>query len=59
MFTPSVAEVAWARQVVAAFDDADHAGKGAIRVDGKMVELLHLEEAQRTLAIAELVAVRG
>ncbi|MEH3101513.1 HpcH/HpaI aldolase/citrate lyase family protein [Sphingomonas adhaesiva] len=55
VFTPSADQVDWARKVVAAFDAAEHAGKGAIRVDGKMVELLHLEEAQRTLAIAELV----
>ncbi|MEH3047272.1 HpcH/HpaI aldolase/citrate lyase family protein [Sphingomonas adhaesiva] len=55
VFTPSDAEVAWARKVTAAFDSPEHAGKGAIRVEGKMVELLHLEEARRTLAVVEAV----
>ncbi|MFM2301000.1 MAG: hypothetical protein RLZZ84_736 [Pseudomonadota bacterium] len=56
VFTPSAAEVAWAQAVVAAFNLPENAGKGAIRVDGKMVELLHLEQAQRVLAVAAAVA---
>jgi citrate lyase subunit beta/citryl-CoA lyase len=56
VFTPSEEEVAWARQVAAAFDAPDAADKGALRVAGKMVERLHLEEARRTLAIATAVA---
>ena len=54
-FSPSGEEVAWARAVVAAFDDPANAGKGAIRVEGRMVELLHRDEARRTLAIAASV----
>ncbi len=56
VFTPNEGEVAWARLVVAAFDLPENAGKGAIKVDGKMVELLHLEQAQRVLAIAAAVS---
>lgn len=52
VFTPSADEVAWARTVVAAFELPEHQGKGAIRVEGKMVERLHLAEAERTLAVA-------
>lgn len=52
VFTPSAADVARAEAIVAAFADPANAGKGAIRVEGKMVELLHLAQAQRTLAIA-------
>lgn len=52
VFTPSAAEVDWAEAVVAAFALPENAGKGAIRVEGKMAELLHLEQAQRLLAIA-------
>lgn len=51
-FSPSAEEVAWARAVEAAFADPAAAGRGAIRVDGRMVELLHLEQARRTLAMA-------
>lgn len=56
VFTPSADEVEWAGKVVAAFASVANAAKGAIRVDGKMVERLHLDEAERTLAIAAAVA---
>jgi citrate lyase subunit beta/citryl-CoA lyase len=49
-FSPSEAEVAWARAVVAAFSTPEADGRGAISIDGQMVERLHLSEAQRTLA---------
>ena len=48
-FGPSAAELAWARAVVAAFAAPEAAGKGAIRLDGAMVERLHLAEAERLL----------
>lgn len=53
VFSPSDDEVAWARAVIAAFASPENAGKGAIQVDGKMAELLHLEQARRTLAMAQ------
>jgi citrate lyase subunit beta/citryl-CoA lyase len=56
VFTPTADEVAWAEAIDAAFKDPQNAGKGAIRIDGKMVELLHLEDARRTLAVAALCA---
>jgi citrate lyase subunit beta/citryl-CoA lyase len=52
VFTPDADEVAWAEAVAAAFDLPEHHGRGAIRVDGRMVERLHLEEARRVLALA-------
>ncbi len=51
-FSPDDVQIAWATRLVAAFDDPENAGKGAIRLDGKMVERLHLEEAHRVLAMA-------
>ncbi|SNS83333.1 citrate lyase subunit beta / citryl-CoA lyase [Sphingomonas laterariae] len=51
-FTPDAAAIAWARAIVAAFAEPDNAQKGAIRVDGKMVERLHLAQAERDLAVA-------
>ncbi|AXJ95623.1 MULTISPECIES: CoA ester lyase [unclassified Sphingomonas] len=51
-FGPDAAEIAWARAVVAAFAAPEAAGKGAIRLDGAMVERLHLAEAKRILAMA-------
>lgn len=52
VFAPSARAVAEAKAIVAAFALPENTGKGAIRVDGRMVELLHREEAERTLAIA-------
>lgn len=49
-FAPTEAEVAFARAVVAAFAAPEAADKGAIRVEGEMVERLHLEQAQALLA---------
>jgi citrate lyase subunit beta/citryl-CoA lyase len=49
-FTPSEAEVAHARAVVAAF--ADNPGAGALSLDGRMIDRPHLLQAQRILAAA-------
>lgn len=59
VFAPSAEEVEWARTIVAAFDAPENAGKGAIKVEGKMVELLHRDDAHRTIALAEAIAGRG
>lgn len=49
-FSPSEEDLAWSRAVVAAFADPANAGRGALRVNGAMVERLHLAEAERMLA---------
>ena len=56
IFAPSDAEVAWAEKLAAAFAAPENAGRGAIEVDGRMVELLHLQMAERTLALAKAIA---
>ena len=58
IFAPSPDEIAEAEAIVAAFDDPAHAGRGAIRVDGKMVERLHLAQAEVLLARARRIAAR-
>jgi citrate lyase subunit beta / citryl-CoA lyase len=56
VFAPDADEVAWARTILAAFDAPEAQGKGAIRIEGRMVELLHRDEARRTVALAEAIA---
>lgn len=56
VFSPSEDELAWANAVIAAFALPENAGKGAIRVEGKMTELLHLEQAKRLVAVAARIA---
>jgi len=55
-FSPSADEIEFARKIISAFELPENAGKGAITVDGKMVELLHAEMARRTVAIADAIA---
>jgi citrate lyase subunit beta/citryl-CoA lyase len=50
-FTPSEAEIAHARAVVAAFESNPQAG--ALALDGRMIDRPHLVQAQRILAMAE------
>lgn len=57
-FSPSEAEVAWARRINAIFDEPENAARGAIQVDGKMVERLHAEMGKRVIAIADAIAAR-
>lgn len=56
VFAPSAAEVAQARKIVVAFKTAEAEGKGVVLVDGKLVENLHVEMAQHTVALAEAIA---
>ncbi|MEV0066032.1 MULTISPECIES: CoA ester lyase [unclassified Amycolatopsis] len=56
IFAPSPAEIDHARRVIAAFDEARAAGRGVVTVDGRMIENLHVEEAQRVLALAAAVS---
>ena len=55
-FGPSAADVAWARKIIAAFEEARAAGKGVVVVEGKLVENLHVAEARRLVTLAEAIA---
>ena len=57
-FSPDPEAVAWARVVVDAFAQPGTGDKGVLKVDGRMVERLHLAQAQRLIAIAEAIAAR-
>ncbi|WP_024511227.1 CoA ester lyase [Bradyrhizobium sp. ARR65] len=59
IFTPPAEEVAQARRIIAAFELPENAGRGAISLDGQMVERLHAEMAKRTIAIADAIAAMG
>lgn len=55
-FAPSEEEVASAKTIIAAFEEAQADGKGVVVVNGRLVENLHVEEAQRQLALADAIA---
>ncbi len=56
VFSPTPDEVTQARAIIAAFALPENKGKGVVQVGGRMVELLHAEMAQRTVAVADAIA---
>jgi citrate lyase subunit beta/citryl-CoA lyase len=58
IFAPRADAVKQARDVIAAFADPANAGKGVLKVNGKMTELLHLAQAKRMVAVDEAIKAR-
>ena len=58
-FTPSNEELERAKRIVGAFDLPENAAKGAINLDGRMVERLHAEMARRTIALKDGIEALG
>ena len=56
-FSPTDDEIAQAHATLEAF--TRNPGKGAIALDGRMVERLHADEAVRLLKLADAVRARG
>jgi citrate lyase subunit beta/citryl-CoA lyase len=57
IFAPSAAEIEYSHRVIAAFEEAQREGRGVATVDGRLIENLHVANAERILSLAE--AVRG
>ncbi|MCC9620924.1 CoA ester lyase [Thalassospira sp. MA62] len=55
-FAPAEEEIAWARKIMAAHDQAVSQGDGVVVVDGKLVENLHVVSAERLVKMADLIA---
>jgi len=58
VFGPSPQDIEQAHLVVAAWAEAQRAGKGVAVVNGRLVENLHVVEAERVLAFADALAKR-
>lgn len=56
VFAPSESEIAWSRRIIAAHAAAAAAGQGVVLVDGTLVERLHVENAERVVALADAIA---
>jgi citrate lyase subunit beta / citryl-CoA lyase len=54
VFSPSPDEIESARAIIALFGLPENAGKGALQLNGRMVERLHAEMARRVVALAEV-----
>jgi len=58
VFSPSAKELEEARKIVAAAEDAERRGIGAIAIGGKMIDRPVLERARRALFLADRLARR-
>ena len=52
VFSPTEKELEWARKVVEAYEEASAAGRGAVSVDGQMVDAASIKMAENTLDLA-------
>jgi malyl-CoA/(S)-citramalyl-CoA lyase len=57
VFTPSDAEVNKARRIMAAMADAARAGKGAVSLDGRLIDIASIRMAEALLAKADSIGV--
>jgi len=59
LFKPSTDEVAQARRVLEALEQAEQAGAGAVTLDGKMIDIASIRQAEATVKKADLVAAKA
>ncbi len=59
VWAPSADDVENARGLIAAFEEGIAAGKGVVTFNGRMIENLHVANAQRLLAVVDAIATRG
>ena len=57
-FAPDEAALGEAREIIAAFAAPDAAGLNIINANGRMIERLHVDQAQRLVAMADIIAHR-
>lgn len=55
-YAPSPVELEGARRLVAAHKDASAKGQGVTLLDGRLVEVLHVQQAERLMAQADVIA---
>jgi citrate lyase beta subunit len=55
VFSPSAAQVTDAAALIAAYEDGLAAGRGVTTFKGKLIEVLHVTEARRLLALAAML----
>ncbi len=55
VFAPTEAQVEESRTILAAWEEALASGRGVATVNGRMIENLHVRNAQRVLAVSDAV----
>jgi len=56
IYGPSAEEIAWSKRAIVAWSEAAREGKGVTLLDGKLIENLHVAEAERIIALADRIS---
>lgn len=56
LFSPSEAEVTQARRILEAMEQAEKAGRGAVALDGRLIDIASIKQAQVMVKKAEAIA---
>ena len=59
VFSPRAKEVDYARRVLAAMQRAEEAGRGAVSLDGRLIDLASIRQAEVMVRKAEAIEARG
>ena len=59
VFAPAADELERAREIIAAWQEASARGSAVVVVGGRLVENMHVAEAERLIAVAEAVGAMG
>nr|NIP72589.1 CoA ester lyase [Gammaproteobacteria bacterium] len=59
IFSPAPAEVDWARGLLAAMEEGIAAGRGAVQLQGEMVDLANIKLAENIIAKADAIAAQA
>lgn len=55
VFTPTVEEIAKAKKIIDAFEEAERQGRAAIQLEGKFIDYAVVEKAKRIYALAQAI----
>jgi malyl-CoA/(S)-citramalyl-CoA lyase len=59
LFTPGEAEINKAKAILKAMDDAKKAGQGAVTLDGKLIDIASIKQAEVVVSKAEQISGKG
>lgn len=59
VFTPARDELDQAKRIIRAMAEAEREGKGAVALDGRMIDIASIKQAQVMVRKAEMIAARG
>ncbi|MBT4740985.1 MAG: CoA ester lyase, partial [Rhodospirillaceae bacterium] len=55
-YAPSPEDIEYAHRLIAAYQEAEAKGAGVTTLDGRLIEVLHVAEAKRLLAKADMIS---